>query len=120
MGAHPISHLFVQDGSVAPTAAALIRAACVAVVLWGVMNGAMGPLRASGDTRWPLYGQLLGLFVFALPAAYVGAVTPLGMIGLYLALLFETGVPAAVTYARFRSERWKLVSRNYRPAVSEA
>ena len=119
-GAHPISQLFVRDAAVAPIAAALIRAACVAVVLWGVMNGAMGPLRASGDTRWPLYGQMLGLFAFALPAAYLGAVTSLGLVGLYLALLFETGVPAAVTYARFRSERWKLVSRNYRPAVSDA
>jgi len=85
------------------------------------MNGAMGPLRASGDTRWPFYGQVLGLFAFALPAAYLGAVTPLGGTGLYLALLFETGVPAGVTYYRFRSERWKLVSRSYRTmAVGDA
>ncbi|NBB72157.1 MAG: MATE family efflux transporter [Bacteroidetes bacterium] len=117
--ADPISHLFVDDATIVPLAAALIRVTCVSVVLWGVMNGAIGPLRASGDTRWPLYGQVLGLFAFALPVAYAGAVTSLGLIGLYLALLFETGIPAVVTYARFRSEKWKLVSRTYRPAVSE-
>lgn len=119
--AHPISHLFVDDPAIVPATAAFIRVTCVSVVLWGIMKGAMGPLRASGDTRWPLYGQGLGLFAFALPAAYVGVVTPLGMWGLYLALLLETGVPAAVIYYRYRSEKWKLVSRAYRPvAVGEA
>ncbi len=114
-GATPISHLFGSEAATVPTTAALIRATCVSVVLWGLMNGAMGPLRASGDTRWPFYGQMLGLVVFALPAAYVGAVTPLGLVGLYAALLFETGIPAAVVYARFRRGTWKRISRTYRP-----
>ena len=114
-GATPLSHLFVSGAATVPTTAALIRATCVSVVLWGIMNGAMGPLRASGDTRWPFYGQMLGLVVFALPAAYAGAVTPLGLAGLYGALLFETGIPAGVVYARFRSGTWKQISRTYRP-----
>jgi putative MATE family efflux protein len=119
--AYPVSYLFVDDAALVSTTAGLIRATCVSVVLWGVLNASMGPLRASGDTEWPLYGQLLGLFAFALPAAYLGAVTSLGIAGLYLALLFETGVPAAVTYARFQSEKWKCVSRSYRSvAVGEA
>ncbi len=115
--AHPISFLFVDDPALVPTTAGLLRATCVSVVLWGIMNGSLGPLRASGDTRWPLYGQVLGLVAFALPAAYAGAVTPLGIRGLYLALLLETGVPAAVTYYRYRSETWKLISRVYRQAA---
>lgn len=115
--AHPLSGLFVNDPEVIGTTTALIRVTCVSVVLWGVMNGSLGPLRASGDTQWPLIGQVVGLFALALPAAYLGAVTSLGLVGLYLALLLETGVPAAVTYYRFRSERWKLVSRAYRPAA---
>jgi Na+-driven multidrug efflux pump len=85
------------------------------------MTGATGPLRASGDTRWPFYGQLLGLFGFALPAAYLGTVTPLGIYGLHVALLLETAAPAAVTYYRYRSGKWKLVSRMYRSeALREA
>ncbi len=115
--AHPIGRLFVDDVAILAMTVPLIRITCVSVILWGVMNGALGPLRASGDTRWPLYGQMVGLACFALPAAYLGAVTPLGIAGLYLALLLETGVPAAVTYYRFRSEQWKVVSRAYRPAA---
>jgi putative MATE family efflux protein len=114
--AGPISGLFVSDSALLPTTTALVRAACVAVVLWGVMNGALGPLRAGGDTRWPFYGRLLGLFAFALPAAYAGAVTPIGLAGLYGALLLENGVPAAVTYARYRAGQWRRIGRAYQPA----
>jgi putative MATE family efflux protein len=114
--AAPVAQLFTSNAAVAPAAAALIRATCVSVVFWGLMNGALGPLRAGGDTRWPFYGQALGLFAFALPAAYLGATTALGMTGLYAALVLETVVPAAVTYARYRSGRWRVMSRAYRPA----
>jgi Na+-driven multidrug efflux pump len=86
-------------------------------LFWGVVNGGMGPLRTSGDTRWPFYGQLLGLFGFALPLAYVGATTPLGLWGVYAALVAETGVPAAVIYYRFQTGAWKRISRSYRSAA---
>ena len=115
--AGPISALFVTDPAVQATTSSLIRAACVSVFLWGLMNGAMGPLRASGDTTWPFYGQIVGLFGFALPLAYLGAVTPLGIWGLYGTLFVETAVPAAVIYYRFRTEKWKLISRATRRAT---
>jgi len=109
--AGPIAALFTAEAEVAGQAALLIRAACLSVVLWGLMNGAMGPLRAGGDTRWPFYGQLLGLLGFALPLAYAGAVTPLGLWGLGAALVVETGVPAFVVYARYRTGVWKHAHR---------
>jgi len=112
--AEPISALFVDDPATRTTTTALIRVTCVSVLLWGLMNGALGPLRTSGDTAWPFYGQLLGLFGFALPVVYVGATTGLGIWGLYGALVLETGVPALVVYGRFRTERWKAISRAHR------
>lgn len=115
--AGPVSHLFVNDPSLYPLTETLIRITCVSVVFWGMMTGALGPLRASGDTRWPFYGQMIGLFAFALPMAYLGATTSLGLTGLYLALILETGVPAAITYYRYRSDAWKAISRRYRPAT---
>ena len=115
--ADPVSALFVAEEAVRDTTTALIRAACVSVLLWGVMNGAMGPLRASGDTTWPFYGQLAGLFGFALPLAYLGAVTSLGIWGLYGTLFVETAVPATVIYYRYRTEKWKLISRRNRTAA---
>ncbi len=116
--AGPISALFVAEAAVQATTTALIRAACVSVLLWGLMNGAMGPLRASGDTTWPFYGQIAGLLGFALPLAYLGATTSLGIWGLYGTLFAETAVPAAVIYYRFRTEQWKLISRARRKATA--
>lgn len=115
--ATPISYLFVSNPSALGGTVALIRAACVSVLLWGVMSGGMGPLRASGDTQWPFYGQLAGLFGFGLPAAYLGATTPLGLWGLYASLVLETGVPAAVIYYRYSTRAWLRVGRDHRSAA---
>lgn len=115
--AAPLSAWFVQDAAIVPTTTFLVRATCGSVVLWGMMNGAMGPLRASGDTRWPFYAQVVGLGVCALPAAYIGATTSLGLWGLGTALVLETGVPAAIVYARYRTGSWKRISRANRQAA---
>ena len=115
--AEPIVHLFVDDPTdpSVPIAIPLVYAACVAVVFQGVSGGAAGPLDASGDTRWPFYSQALGMFGVSIPLAYLGATTPLGLYGLYLAFLAETTVPATINYWRFTSGKWKAISREYRP-----
>ena len=113
--AEPIVAAFVEDASApaVPVAVSLVSAACVAIVLQGVAGGATGPLDASGDTRWPFFSQALGVFAGAIPLAYLGATTGLGLYGLYLAFLAETTVPAVLNYYRFRTDKWKEVSRGY-------
>lgn len=101
-----------------PLVTTFVAVASVSAVFSGVEGGTLGPLRASGDTRWPLYGQLLGMYVVALPVAALGLVTPLGVVAVYAALVLEKLVPAAVTYARYRAGTWKVVSRGYRPDVA--
>ncbi|WP_137289196.1 MATE family efflux transporter [Natronorubrum halophilum] len=123
--AEQVGRVFVDDPAILPLVTTFIAVACVSVVFRGVSGGATGPLRASGDTRWPFYGQVLGLYVFALPVAFLGAVsvpipslevvTPLGIGALYAALILETLVPAVVTYYRFEAGHWKAISRAYRP-----
>jgi sec-independent protein translocase protein TatC len=58
---------------------------------------------------------LLTMFLVAIPLAYLGATTALGLWGLYLAFLAETSIPASINYWRFRSGRWKAISEAYRP-----
>lgn len=123
--AEQVGSVFVNDPSILPLVTAFVVVACVSVVFRGVSGGATGPLRASGDTSWPFYGEVLGLYVFALPLIYFGAVsvplpylsavTPLGIDALYAALVLETLVPAVVTYYRFAAGHWKAISRSYRP-----
>jgi putative MATE family efflux protein len=123
--ARQVASLFVSDPGLIPLVTTFVVVAAISVVFRGINAGTTGPLRASGDTRWPLYGQFLGLYIVMLPLAYAGAVaiplgplanlTPLGLPALYVALLFETLVPAVVTYSRFNTGSWKVVSRAYRP-----
>ncbi|RKD98279.1 MATE family efflux transporter [Halopiger aswanensis] len=126
--AEQVGRVFVDDPSILPTVTSFIAVACVSVVFLGISSGATGPLRASGDTNWPFYGQVLGRYVFAIPVTalgvyhvplpYLASVTPLGIGTLYAALILETLVPAVVTYYRFEAGHWKAISRTYRPESS--
>ena len=130
--AEPIVHAFVDDPTELsiPVAVALVYTACLAVLLQGVSGAASGPLDASGDTRWPFYSQVIGMFGVAIPLTYLGAaglsipafgpfpgfsLAPLGIGMLYLSFIAETAVPAAINYWRFTTGKWKAISREYRP-----
>lgn len=117
--AEPIAVAFVgapTDPSL-PAAVWLIYATCIGIVFRGLSRTATGPLRASGDTRWPFYGQVLG-YAIAIPIAYVGAITPLGLFGLGLAVITEMFVPAVINYHRFTRGKWKQISRAHRPSAA--
>jgi putative MATE family efflux protein len=105
-----------------------IRVFGVAAAAFSVSRTMRGSLRGAGDTRWPLYGTFLGSYVvrlsvavLALPAAYAVTVpvvgwvlTPglgLGTLGVFLAILGDFYVKAAVNTVRFWSGRWKAVAR---------
>ncbi len=113
----PIASLFVADPAEVLQVAVFVQVAAVSAVGFGVDGSATGVLRGAGDTRWPFVASVVGRYVFALPAAALGLVTPLGVAGLYLALVLEVAVPGLANYWRFRSGRWKAISRAYRPAA---
>ncbi|WP_248516567.1 MATE family efflux transporter [Salinarchaeum laminariae] len=116
--ARPIAMGFVNEASTLPLATKFVRVAALSVVFWGVSGAATGPLRASGDTRWPFYANLLGRYGFAIPLAALGAWTPLALWGIYASILAETIVPAAVNYHRFATGEWKAISREFRPEAA--
>ncbi|MFC4439535.1 MULTISPECIES: MATE family efflux transporter [Natrialbaceae] len=113
--AEPIASLFVSDSAEVARAAPFVAVGAVSAIGFGLDGAATGALLGAGDTRWPFVAALVGRYGFALPAAALGLVTPLGIGGLYLALLLETYVPGGINYWLFRRGRWKVVSRRYRP-----
>lgn len=113
--AGPIADLFVSGNAKGP-ATAFIRVGAVSAIALGVDGSATGALRGAGDTQWPFLASIVGRYAVALPVAAAGIVTALGVAGLYLALLTETLVPATLDLWRFRTGRWKAVSREYRPS----
>ncbi|MFC7068986.1 MATE family efflux transporter [Halobaculum lipolyticum] len=114
--ADPIAGVFVDDPANVALSADFVRVAAVSVVALGVDGSITGALRGAGDTRIPFVATLVGSYLAALPLAWAGTLLPaLGVGGLLLALVAETAVPMVVNAARFRSNRWKAVSRQYRP-----
>lgn len=117
--ARPIARIFVDQPGVLHQTAVFIRVAAVAVIWMGIDGVATGVLRGAGDTRWPLYGKFTGLYILALPIAYLGTITPLGITAVYVALVVETFVPSVVSLFRFWSRRWISTSRAYRPQSTD-
>lgn len=114
-----LTSLFIQDPDTVSGAVTFVRIGAISAIGQGIDGVNTGTLRAGGDTRWPLYGRLAGLYGFTLPLAYLAIVTPFGIYALYLALVTETFVPALVTTYRFQAGTWKQISRDYRPGVSD-
>lgn len=107
-----VALFFVSDASNIELTAAFIISGAISSIFMGIDGSVTGALRGSGDTTWPLYASLLGLYVFALPIAYIGTITSFDHRMLYLALLAETLVPALVVLKRYHSGQWKEVSKS--------
>ncbi len=117
--AEPISRIFVDDPAHVTQTTIFVQIAAVSVIALGVDGSATGALRGAGDTTVPFVATLVGLYLIALPIAATGTVTQLGVAALYIAFLAETAVPMVINLWRFNSDRWKEVSRSYRPAVDD-
>jgi putative MATE family efflux protein len=118
--ADPIAGVFVDDPANRELSAWFVRVAAVSVIALGIDGSITGALRGAGDTRVPFIAALAGLYLVALPVAWLGTVIPaLGVGGLLIALFAETAVPMVVNLRRFRSNRWKAVSRSYRPGAAD-
>jgi putative MATE family efflux protein len=116
--ARPVAAVFVGSEGLSVTTS-FVRVAVVSAVPLGVDGSVTGTLRGAGDTNVPLVATLAGLYLVALPVAWLGSVTALGVAGLLLALVAETLVPMVVNVARFRAGTWKAISRTYRPERTE-
>ncbi|PSP86294.1 MATE family efflux transporter [Halobacteriales archaeon QS_1_68_17] len=117
--ARPVAAVFVGGEDVRLTAAFVVVAA-ISVVPMGIDGSITGTLRGAGDTRVPFVATLAGLYLVALPVAWLGTVTALGVVALQAALVAETAVPMVVNGARFATGRWKAISREYRPGGTDA
>ncbi|MFB9810819.1 MATE family efflux transporter [Haloarcula sebkhae] len=124
--ARPIVALF---GTAYPDlAAAFVRVFGLLVAGFSVSRTMRGSLRGAGDTRWPLYGTVLGGYCYRLPVAALAlppsfvvtvpvlgiAVSPglgLGLPAIFAALVGDFYLKAAVNAGRFWSGRWRAVAK---------
>jgi putative MATE family efflux protein len=107
-------------------AVAFVRVFGLGVAGFGIDRTMRGALRGAGDTRWPLYGMFIGIFLLRLPIAFlalpvsfvvsVGGVSlapglGLGVPAVFAAILVDFYAKAAVNTIRFASGRWQAIAR---------
>ncbi|SEN41803.1 putative efflux protein, MATE family [Halorientalis persicus] len=103
-----------------------IRVFGVIVAGFSISRTMRGSLRGAGDTRWPLYGTFAGSYLvrlpvaaLALPAGYAVTVAGFsvapglgwGLPAIFVALIADFYVKAAVNTARFWTGKWQGVAR---------
>jgi putative MATE family efflux protein len=110
-----------------------VRLFGVGVAAFSISRTMRGGLRGAGDTRWPLYGSVLGTYVLRLPVAFLAlpagtavatvagvAIAPglgLGVLAIYAAILVDMYARAAVNVYRFWTDAWKIVARQSEAGV---
>jgi putative MATE family efflux protein len=105
--ARPIARVFVNDPAVVDAAVLFIRVLGAAQPLMAIDFTLGGALRGAGDTRFPLVAVLLGFYGCRLGMAWVVAsVLQLDLLWLWLAVIGDYLVRAALKAWRFRSMRW--------------
>jgi putative MATE family efflux protein len=99
--------VFVDDQATIDLVVFFLQIYAVGSLGYTLDEALSGALTGAGDTRWPFYGTLVGLYLVLVPGAYLLGITfGLGLLGVGIALLAEFYVPAAVNYYRIRSDRW--------------
>ncbi|MEW6545418.1 MAG: MATE family efflux transporter [Bacillota bacterium] len=105
-----LARMYTTDPQVTALASSALRIAAVSqpgLALYAVLAGA---LRGAGDTRWPLYLTLVGIWGVRLSLGYLGAIIlPLGLYGIWGAIACDQWTRAILVTFRFRSRRWQTI-----------
>jgi MATE family multidrug resistance protein len=97
-----LGRVFTDDGTVLPVAAQLLTVVALFQLSDGTQVAAAGALRGTGDTKTPLYANLLGYYVLGLPlASWLGFSRNFGPKGVWWELSAGLAVVAIWLFFRF-------------------
>jgi putative MATE family efflux protein len=103
-----IALVFTSDPAVVDLTVLFIRLHAIAIPATGIFFSFAGALRGAGDTKWPFYATLVGVYAIRLPLSFAfGYVLGWGIAGVWLALPVEYYLRSFVVAQRFRTGAWK-------------
>lgn len=105
---HPIARLYTQDLAVAAMAGTILKILALSQPGQSTQLSISGALRGAGDTMYPLYASIIGIWGFRVIIAYVFInIFHWGLIGAWLALVLDQYTRAVVVFLRYRTGKWK-------------
>jgi putative MATE family efflux protein len=106
-----IALAFTSDPTVIELTVLFIRVHSLSIPATGVFFSVSGALRGAGDTRWPFYATLVGIYGLRLPLSFLlGFQLGLGIVGVWAALPIEYYIRSIIVRQRFQTGAWKAVS----------
>jgi putative MATE family efflux protein len=101
---------YSEDPTILSMGSAALKLAAFAQPAIGSYAILAGALRGAGDTRYPLYITFVGVWCVRITAAWILINTfPLGLSGIWIAVLFDSWTRALLVWLRFRTGRWKTI-----------
>lgn len=107
---YPMALLYTKDVAVAGLSAFILRILAFCQPGQSTQLSLAGVLRGAGDTMYPLYASIFGIWIFRVAVAYVFVnIFNFGLIGAWSALALDQYTRAAIVFFRYRSGKWKHV-----------
>ncbi len=105
---YQLASLYTKDAAVASSAAIILKIVALSQPGQSTQLSVAGVLRGAGDTMYPLYASIFGIWIFRVFVAYVFvSIFNWGLIGAWVALVLDQYTRAAIVYFRYRSGKWK-------------
>lgn len=107
---YPMARLYTKDLAVAAMSSVVLKILALAQPGQSTQLTLAGALRGAGDTMYPLYASIFGIWIFRVAAAYVFvSIFHWGLVGAWVALVLDQYTRSGIVYFRYRSGKWKYV-----------
>ncbi len=105
-----IMRLFSTDPTIDTVGTAALRVIALSQPLQALGQVMAGSLRGAGDTRFPMYATGLAVWLIRVPFGWLfGVVLNMGLPGVYISNVMDSGARALANYLRFRAGRWQKI-----------
>lgn len=106
----PLLRVFTDDPAVLELGVPALQVIALASPVWALPMVLSGALRGAGDTRFPLLVTFVTGWLIRVPLGYLFGITlGLGLAGVYLGVLGDAAVGAAMVLWRYRRGAWRRV-----------
>ncbi|MEB3102998.1 MATE family efflux transporter [Ferviditalea candida] len=101
------THLFTDDPFVIRLIVTILLIDVIAQPATGAVTALTAILQAGGDTKFPMYVTLFGIWGIRTLGVYMlGVHLGLGLIGAWIAIAMDNYIRAVILFIRYRSFRW--------------
>jgi len=105
-----IAMLYTNDSTIIEQSRICLRIIAIIQPAQSTQFILAGALRGAGDTRFPLYSTIIGIWGMRVALAYLFVtVFGWGLTGAWLAIALDQIARAIVIYSRFSSGKWKHI-----------